>query len=413
MDAIRNPLRAGRTAPLALLPLRHKLGLHVRAALFVVAAAVLVNLILVLFVVLASSYLLPDVINGLVTDPPSGTSRLEPGGGAIHSTEHYGNTIVEQVRSISIAGLALSIPIVGMAAYWAVRRGLRPVRELDRAVSLMKPDTLAVRVPVPEANDEIRSLALAFNTMLDRLEHSFDRQRSFVADAAHELRTPVSILKTSVEVALADDGERQRDVRDTLRAMQQSLVRLEDLTRSLLLLADDDVPLGEPVVLGPLIEEVKSDLHAFAAERKVTVELGDLDAEVLGDGGLLARAFYNLVHNAIVYNRPGGKVLITAAKNTGRVTVSICDTGVGIPASEQSSVLERFYRVDRSRSQHSGGAGLGLAITSHIVGLHGGTVDLQSEPGDGTMVRVNLPVSRSIEDEVGREAMESHRPAPF
>jgi signal transduction histidine kinase len=250
---------------------------------------------------------------------------------------------------------------------------------------------------VPEAKDEIRSLALAFNTMLDRLEHSFERQRSFVADAAHELRTPLSILKTSVEVALEEELVSQHDYRDTLTSMQQSLIRLEDLTNSLLLLADENEPSMGPVVLGPLLEEVKSDLQAFALQRGIQIELYDLDAEVTGDGTLLQRAFYNLLHNAVVYNRPGGEVSVSAVLNGDFVTVSVCDTGIGIPLDEQTRVTERFYRVDRSRSRNSGGAGLGLAIVQHIVSLHGGTIGLESEPDVGTTVRVRLKAHSNLQ----------------
>lgn len=299
-----------------------------------------------------------------------------------------------QLRVISLIGLALMAVLGSAGAYWLAERTLRPVREVSQTAKRIGASTLNTRLVLAGPEDELKELADAFNAMLDRLEGAFAQQSRFVADAAHELRTPLATLRTNLEVISTNPDVTLEDYREMVITLERALMRLERLVAGLLVLAQGEKEvIKEELVLGPLLEEVLLALTPLADERRVTLRLkGKPEVPVYGDGPLLARAFANLVENGIRYNRPDGEVVVTISDDDDWAVVTIADTGIGIPAEEQVHIFDRFYRVDRSRTWHHGGAGLGLSIAAHVVQQHGGQIQVESTPGLGSTFTVRLPL---------------------
>src|SRR5208283_2206391 len=239
--------------------------------------------------------------------------------------------------------------------------------------------------------------------MLDRLEESFERISRFSADIAHDLRTPVNNIRGEAEVALAR-ARSADEYRDVIESCLEEAVRLSDLIGDLLFLARAESPVThlrrERVDVGELVGGVREYYEASAADSGVSLTTTVADEPVIAelDRTLLQRAVGNLVSNALAHTPPGGAVVLgTSAdfSNTdfSTIRIEVSDTGVGIPAEALPRVFDRFFRVDSSRSQGSGGTGLGLAIVQSIALLHGGNVEISSQPGQGTRVTLHVPTS--------------------
>ncbi len=275
----------------------------------------------------------------------------------------------------------------------AIHRGLVPLRRMGEAAARIDEKNLDVRVEVPPTGDELERLGASLNDALARLEAAFHRERAFVADASHELRTPVSILLTNLEVDLTRPRTAE-EYRGTLETLLETTRRMRGIVESLLTLALADAGRlslrREPVDMVGLLRQTVEQLGPAAAERNVTLALrAEGEARASGDPGLLRQLFDNLVVNAIRYNRPGGRVDIAVERHGETFTVSVSDTGIGIAPDHLPRLGERFYRVDKGRSRKEGGAGLGLSICRWIAGAHGGTIGIESRPGEGSTFRVS------------------------
>jgi two-component system heavy metal sensor histidine kinase CusS len=298
--------------------------------------------------------------------------------------------------AILLATFAI-FPLVG---YQIARRGIRPVEEMATTARHISSTNLRERI-LPEGYPfELASLASTFNQMLDRLEESFDRISRFSADIAHDLRTPVNNIRGEAEVALAH-ARSADEYRDVIESLMEEAERLSALIGDLLFLARADSPLShlrrEPVDVGELLGRVVEYYEASAADGGVSLTTAVTDGPVVAelDRSLLQRALGNLVSNALANTPPGGVVVLGTHGDLSSVRINVSDTGVGIPAEALPRVLDRFFRVDSSRSQGSGGTGLGLAIVQSIALLHGGNVEISSQLGQGTRVTLRMPVSCS------------------
>jgi signal transduction histidine kinase len=291
-------------------------------------------------------------------------------------------------------GLILVAGLGGAGAYWLAGIALRPVRKVSEAARRISANTLDTRLAIEGPRDEVKELADTFDAMLARLGRTFEVQGRFVADVAHELRTPLASLRTNLEVVTADPGASLADYRAMASTQERALTRLERLVADLLILATSEQPLSRSeVTLGALLEEVIVDLKSAADTKQVICRLNnELDVVVHGDSSLLAHVFSNLIENGIYYNHPGGEVIVTLEQKDVWAIVTVADTGIGIKTEQQPHIFERFYRADCSRAQHKGGAGLGLSIVSAIVQQHGGKVQVESTPGQGSTFTVLLPL---------------------
>jgi signal transduction histidine kinase len=303
-----------------------------------------------------------------------------------------------ELRNISLIGLAVVAVLGGVGAYWLAGMVLRPVRRVSEAARRIGANTLGTRLALHGPNDEVKELADTFDAMLERLQGTFELQNRFVADVAHELRTPLASLRTNLEVVASDPQASLDDYRLMAATQERALTRLERLVADLLILATTEQQQAhEAVTLASLLEEARCDLEYAASLRQVDIQLvNEVEVVVYGNGPLLARAFSNLIENAIYYNHPGGKVIVTIDRKDAWAVVIVADTGIGIPFEKQTRIFDRFYRADCSRARHKGGAGLGLSIVSAIVQQHGGRIQVESTPDIGSTFTVLLPTAADL-----------------
>jgi heavy metal sensor kinase len=301
--------------------------------------------------------------------------------------------VLQQARTISLIGAGVFTLLGVMGAYWIAQQALRPVQHLSQQVQDIRAETLGQRLTYDGPSDEVKELAHAFDTMLERLEGAFDQQGRFVADAAHELRTPLATLRTNLEVIQQNPNAALSEYHEMSVTFDRTLNRLERLVEDLLLLARGEKELPrEPVNFEVLLTEIEQEHRPLAASHQILLNFKvEKGAVVLADARLLARAISNLIENGIRYNHPGGSVTTVVNNQADGIEIRIQDTGMGIPSNELPHIFERFYRVDRSRARHQGGSGLGLSITEHIIQLHGGRIEVESAPGTGTSFSIWLP----------------------
>jgi len=303
-------------------------------------------------------------------------------------------TTREQINETFARLLLIGLPtllLLACATVWlVVGRALRPVEQIRRTVTDITDISaadLTRRVPEPGTDDEIGHLAQTMNAMLARLEDAAGRQRRFVADASHELRSPLTAIRANLEVGLAHP-ERAPWPAIAERAVKQA-TRLEDLISELLMLARTDAGQAaarqQPVELAPLLAEIKAATSAPAVAVELDVPPG---LAVTGNPAELSRVFRNVVENAARYART--VVRVSASATGERVTVRVADDGPGIPAAERERVFGRFVRLDASREQVSGSSGLGLAIVKELVEAHRGTVTIEGAEGGGALVLITL-----------------------
>jgi heavy metal sensor kinase len=250
------------------------------------------------------------------------------------------------------------------------------------------------RLQLDLPDDELGQLARTFNAMLARIEEAFTRQRQFTADAAHELRTPLSLMRTQVDLALA----RPRSAgayREALRGLDGDLKRLTGLVGSLLTLARTDtgrlIPERSEFDLRETVDLIVEQYAPLAEEAGIALHAEGQPSPIAADEDLLVQVLVNLVDNALAHTPPSGSVTVGCQTADTVVRLWVTDTGSGIPVADQGRVFDRFYRVEASRARVNGGTGLGLAICKAIVEAHGGTIALTSRTGHGTRIELALP----------------------
>ena len=299
--------------------------------------------------------------------------------------------------------LLTTLPLVFLAAfgvgYIVSSRALTPVDKMISAANDITAKRLDQRIDVPDTGDELARLAHTLKRMIDRLNKSFEEMRRFTADAAHDLRTPVTALRTEVEVSLMADRTVE-DYRNSMQTVLEEAIDLSRLTEQLLDLSREDHGMNPDshgnVRLDVILQSVLEDLNTAAHQKKITIEASQLGPwMVIGDPVRLRRVFMNLLSNAIQYCPLGGLVWITGTTSLDKTTVVIADNGPGVPAEDLPYIFDRFRRVDQARNRQSGGTGLGLAICKSIVESHGGKIWMESTFGQGTRVNVTLPSSKA------------------
>jgi heavy metal sensor kinase len=299
------------------------------------------------------------------------------------------------LRRVLWLALPLLVLVAGIGGYWLASRNLAPLQSMAEQARHITHSNLDTRLDAGTAAEELAVLAGSFNELLSRLDQSFDHMRRFVADASHELRTPISIIRGEADVALAHERSAE-EYRQTLTIILDESRRLSRLVDDLLNLARADagrVKLQvEEFYLNDLLGECCRSAQSLANARGVTLECRCReDVAFRGDEVLVRRMAMNLIDNAIRYTPNGGSVTASLEAGATSVEIRISDTGTGISADAAPHVFERFYRGDKARSRQDGGFGLGLAIVKWIAESHQGGVELESQPGVGSTFTVTLP----------------------
>lgn len=292
---------------------------------------------------------------------------------------------------LSVIGLALAS---GVGGYVLSGMLLRPVRDITEAASEISATNLSRRINYQGPKDELWALAETFDSMIGRLEQSFERQRQFVQDASHELRTPLAAIRTNIEVFEMEPEPSAAEYRELVATIKAQTERLTRLSEDLLLLTNDEGRRvePEPVSLEELAADVLAALQPLALQRGVALRRDfQAEPEVLANGDLLYRCLLNLVDNAIKYSGEGATVTVRMLDAGERARVEVEDNGPGIPAEALPHIFNRFFRVDKGRSRREGGTGLGLAIVRELIESMGGTVGVHSAVGVGSTFWIELP----------------------
>ena len=306
---------------------------------------------------------------------------------------------LQEVRNQLLLGIPLLLLFAGIGGYILSNRALQPIEKITNTAQEITAKDLSKRLDYQGAMDEVGRLAQTFDQMLERLQSSFDRERRFTTDAAHELRIPLTVLKGQIDVTLSR-ARNSVEYENKLRELSTQVDRLIRLSNALLFLSrsSQDQISFQPVSvdLRELLDVLIEQLQPLAAEKelKLIAQISD-EAFVYGDHDQLIRLFMNLLENALKYTPPNGEITVTVVKEFDEIKIVVHNTGVGISQEHLPHLFERFYRVDEDRSSQTGGSGLGLAIAHEIMNRHGGEIDAQSSPNQGVTISVRLPLSNS------------------
>ncbi|MFR8696242.1 MAG: ATP-binding protein [Blautia faecis] len=316
----------------------------------------------------------------------------------------------------SVIATTIIILLSSVCTYFLTKKTLTPLQKLTSEVSQIQAQNLSTQLAVPNSKDEIAQLTSSFNEMLARLDNAFSTQKQFSANAAHELRTPLAVLQTNLEVFEKKQKPEMVEYQQLFTMIKEQTARLSQLVGTLLDMTNlKSVPRTDHVSLEELVDEVFCDLDPVAEKAGISIHFDDSSSQdlhtdvhtpdasalnnnirnITGSYVLLYRAVYNLVENAIKYNRPNGSVTVSVKEKNGQAMILVKDTGIGISPENQKKIFDPFFRVDKSRSRAMGGAGLGLALVDSIAKEHGGTVNVLESSETGSTIALMLPVDNS------------------
>jgi heavy metal sensor kinase len=305
---------------------------------------------------------------------------------------------LERFRHILYMGVPSLLLIAALGGYWMSRRALAPVDEIIQSARKISAQNLAMRLAVPQTGDELERLATTLNEMLSRFDTAFQRITQFTADASHELRTPVAVIRTSAELALRQPRA-ETEYREALSHILRESETVSRMIEQLLLLARADsgstsIPTTR-TNLSDILEKVWPQASILAESKHLTPEasIPQVPVWIRGDAASLERLFLILLDNAVKYTPDGGRIELRVSTNDGFAVTEIRDTGIGIASEDIPHIFDRFYRADRARSRETGGTGLGLAIGRWIADAHRGEIRVESEPSRGSSFQVWLPLS--------------------
>ena len=304
------------------------------------------------------------------------------------SVQVYNNK--EDYKRNSLIVSALLALLGGVAAYFISGHALKPIREFSDKIEEVQIQNLADSRIEESKIKELNQLSVSYNKMLERLSDAFEIQRQFTASAAHELRTPLSLMQVQLDLyhSTQHPGS-DADTVQMIKMLTEQNDRLGKMVKTLLDMSElQTVGRDEKIILNDLVDEVLEDLEPLAQEKNIKLIGKYKNITMIGSDILIYRLVYNLVENAIKYNHSDGQVTVNAYKKQKHIYLSVEDTGSGIPKELRERVFEPFFRVDKSRSRELGGVGLGLALVHEIVRVHDGSISIKSNPAGGTIFEV-------------------------
>lgn len=315
---------------------------------------------------------------------------------------------IERSILFDALGILLIVIVAGScAAYFLIGHYTKPVQQLSAHMKEISPNTLSDSIEIEGGGEEIQELVKSFNQMTEQLDEAFAMQRRFSASAAHELRTPIAVLRTKLDVFKKKKRE-QREYDELVDTMETYIDRLSSIITDLLEFAEtSELGETEDVSLDSVVKTVVDDLESVAQNNMVNMQI-DIPPKaqskaqnltVKGNANLLYRAFYNLIENAIRYNYEEGLVNITLETRDQEGVITIADTGVGIAPEQRELVFEPFYRVNKSRSREFGGAGIGLSLVKTILKRHGASITVSENNPQGSVFTIRIPLVDSMDSE--------------
>lgn len=293
-------------------------------------------------------------------------------------------------RKTSLILSALMALLGGVITFFISGHALKPISEFSDKIEKVQAQNLAASRIEENKVKELNQLSISYNKMLERLSESFETQRQFTANAAHELRTPLAVMQVQLDLYNATEHPNNDECsQKTLKMVTEQNERLSKMVKTLLDMSElQTVARDEEIALDALVEEVFADLEPLAQKKDITLT-GNCEALTMtGSDILIYRLVYNLVENAIKYNHSDGNVTVTVTKKDQNIIFSVADTGNGIPEALKNRIFEPFFRIDKSRSRALGGVGLGLALVYEIVRVHNGNITVKDNPAGGTIFEI-------------------------
>jgi heavy metal sensor kinase len=300
--------------------------------------------------------------------------------------------------------LFISIPSLLLCAaaggYWISTRALAPVDQITQTARTISAQNLSSRLVVPRTGDELQRLSETLNGMLERLESAFKKITQFTADASHELRTPVAVMRTRAELSLRK-ARSADEYRDVISEVLAELEKTSGLIEQLMFLARADSGAESPHFAATNVTDVLREAchqgSALAEAKQIAFQeqISPDSMWIQGDASSLRRLFLILIDNAVKYTPSSGQIEVSLQRNNGYAIAQVRDTGIGIAETDLPNVFERFYRADKARTRESGGVGLGLSIGRWIAEVHAGTIEVQSSPGHGSIFQIRLPIMKA------------------
>lgn len=293
---------------------------------------------------------------------------------------------IGQFQGTTVVVMLCTIALGSVFTYIFAAKTLKPLEDLTERVQHITIHNLNKGIEIPETKDEVSRLAQAFQDMTEKLNHSYQVQKNFSANAAHELRTPLAAIQTQLDVFQMRPDRKMEEYNALLQSIGESTDRLSHLVKDLLTFTNEQkINKNRNVELKSLLEEIVFELEEYAAARQIEINITG-EGTVSGDDSLLQRAFYNLISNAIRYNVDGGSISIDVSDDK----VTVADTGVGIPDDAKPYIFDTFFCVDKSRSRELGGSGLGLPIVKSIIEKHGGYICVDNNQPKGSIFTVRF-----------------------
>lgn len=375
-----------------------KIKLSVRLKLTILSILLLAFCCIVLTIVLNfSAYQMAKIIEAvpIVTEQQLSASTVTSEAEGIDEIPAILMTPVQTAKrsylNESVFYMLFVIAIGGIITYYIAGRVLKPLSELSGQMKNRTVHNLSETFPVPKSQDELSDLAMSFNEMSAKLNEAFAMQKRFSQSAAHELRTPLTVLKTKVEVFKKKEHHTDEEYTKLLDVVTKHTNRLADLVKDLLELTNmNAIECTTEIKVKTMLNSVIKELSPISERENITVNVSGDERKVFGNEGLLRRAFYNLIVNAINYNTENGSVELSILGGESWTIITVTDTGIGIPLEQCESIFEPFFRVDKSRSRKNGGVGLGLSIVKSIIDQHGGEIEVAPNPDGGTIFTVTL-----------------------
>ena len=295
---------------------------------------------------------------------------------------------------LSIIAFILVVTIGGMCTYFVVNNALIPIVELNKNIKKINEDNLNSNLSIKGANDEIKELTISFNKMIAKLENAFASQKRFNSSVAHELKTPLAVIKTNIDVLKSSNCKSLEEYDKTLAVVEKSILKMNLIIETLLdIIRQENAPLNEIVSIDEILEDIVDDLSIIANKKNIKLKLNsyNIKNKIKGNEIMLYRAFYNVIENSIKYNKINGSIDILCYQDLNTIEVKVIDTGSGIKEEDYDEIFKPFYRCEGINSYSKNGVGLGLSLTQSVIKLHGGEIRVKSKLNEGTEFNFILP----------------------
>lgn len=294
----------------------------------------------------------------------------------------------------SIIAFILVVTIGGMCTYFVVNNALIPIVELNKNIKKINEDNLNSNLSIKGANDEIKELTISFNKMIAKLENAFASQKRFNSSVAHELKTPLAVIKTNIDVLKSSNCKSLEEYDKTLAVVEKSILKMNLIIETLLdIIRQENALLNEIVSIDEILEDIVDDLSIIANKKNIKLKLNsyNIKNKIKGNEIMLYRAFYNVIENSIKYNKINGSIDILCYQDLNTIEVKVIDTGSGIKEEDYDEIFKPFYRCEGINSYSKNGIGLGLSLTQSVIKLHGGEINVKSKLNEGTEFTFILP----------------------